>query len=529
MDQRTLLFPGARPSRPASSLGLPPELIEKSRQRLRVLAILILLATGADLAQMLISSLVQGGHPASGEPPPGALTLVGTLASFACSAIILGLTKVRRVHTARLIDLGLGFEVVLCLLISLSNPLSRFEAVGSLPTLTWVTPLIIFFPMIVPCPPRRTLVTAIVAAAMRPLGLLLLATLERIPVHVGDYLSASFSPVLAIVIAYFGSRAIYQLGMDVVRARRMGSYELESPLGRGGMGEVWRARHRLLARPAAIKLIRPEFLGGDGEREGHVLRQRFEREARSTAALRSPHTIELFDYGVADDGTFFYVMELLEGLDAHALVTRHGPVPWPRAVYLLRQVCHSLAEAHEAGLVHRDIKPANVFICRYGRDLDFVKVLDLGLVKGAPGMPGEEELLTVQGDVSGTPAFMAPEQAMGKSDSDARADLYSVGCLAYWLLTGELVFTGETALEILVHHAKTPPVPPSRRTELPIPGALEELVLSCLEKEPGRRPQSAALVSDRLGASEAGDRWTQEHARRWWEAHRPGEPTAAQD
>jgi serine/threonine-protein kinase len=277
------------------------------------------------------------------------------------------------------------------------------------------------------------------------------------------------------------------------------------------MGEVWRARHRMLARPAAIKLMR-HARGQDGVSEEAV--RRFEREAQATARLRSPHTVELFDFGVADDGAFYYVMELLEGLDADSLVRRFGPVPAERAIHLLRQVCHSLSEAESCGLVHRDIKPANIFLCRLGEDYDFVKVLDFGIVKSSGEVADADPVRTMENAIHGTPAFMAPEQALG-TPLDGRADIYAAGCVAYWLLTGQQVFTAESPMGLLVQHAHTPPQPPSARTDRPVPAALDELVLACLAKDPADRPQSAREVSARLAAMDAGA-WTQAQAREWW-------------
>jgi serine/threonine-protein kinase len=225
--------------------------------------------------------------------------------------------------------------------------------------------------------------------------------------------------------------------------------------------------------------------------------------------------VHLFDFGVSDVGAFYYVMELLEGLDADSLLRRFGPVAPNRAIYLLRQICHSLSEAHASGLVHRDIKPANIFLCRYGEEFDFVKVLDFGIVRAARDTGAMQ---TQEHAVRGTPAFMAPEQAMG-GDVDARADLYATGCVAYWLLTGQCVFSAPTPMGLLVQHAQTPPPPPSARTELPIPAALDALVLSCLEKNPANRPQSARDLSRRLAEIEGADAWTQEHARDWWAMH----------
>jgi len=383
-----------------------------------------------------------------------------------------------------------------------------------------VTPLIIFFPLVVPCPPRLTLLTAILSAGTRPLGLFLLVLAGRVEAAGTDYVTTVFNTAVAVVFAYFGSRVVYGLGMEVVEARRMGSYTLESRIGSGGMGEVWLARHRLLARPAAVKLIHTGIDDALGSPEESLLLHRFEREAQATAALRSPHTIELYDFGISDGGQFYYVMELLDGLDAATLVDRFGPLPAERTVAALRQVCHSLAEAHESGLTHRDVKPANLFLCRYGRDVDFVKVLDFGLVK-TPAGQADATTLTAEGVVSGTPAFMAPEQARGAEGVDARADLYALGCVAYWMLTGRLVFEAASAVDMVLQHVQAPPNPPSTRTELPVPPALDAIVLACLEKDPARRPQSAVELSARLAECPVDTPWTEARAREWWSVHHP--------
>jgi serine/threonine-protein kinase len=321
-------------------------------------------------------------------------------------------------------------------------------------------------------------------------------------------------------MAYVGARVVYTLGRAVTEARELGSYRLVERLGQGGMGEVWRAKHRLLARPAAIKLIRAADGAGTAAQQEAI--RRFEREAQVTAGLSSPHTVQLFDFGVADDGSFYYVMELLNGLDLERLVQRYGPIPAERAVYLLRQVCQSLAEAESYGLVHRDIKPANLFVCRYGGEHDFLKVLDFGIAKPAPDMMQTGAMGFTQDNVlQGTPAYIAPEQVMNGSNVDGRADIYATGCVGYFLLTGKPVFTGDTPMAVVVQHAHSQPAAPSESSELPIPPALDRLILDCLAKRPSDRPQSARELSQRLAEVDMANAWTEDRARDWWGTHQP--------
>jgi serine/threonine-protein kinase len=262
---------------------------------------------------------------------------------------------------------------------------------------------------------------------------------------------------VAAIVATVPSQVFQGLGRRLREAQELGSYQLVELLGQGGMGEVWRAQHRWLARHAAIKVIRPEVLGAGVNADVKLTLRRFEREAQATASLTSPHSIRLFDFGTTDEGSFYYVMELLKGRNLESLVYEFGPLPVERAVYLLRQVCHSLAEAHASGLVHRDIKPANIYVCRMGLDYDFVKVLDFGLVKVRHGDP-MDTVVTSDHTTTGTPTYMAPETIVGGVDVDRRADVYSIGCVAYYLLTGQLVFPSKTPMQALVDHVHTPPV-----------------------------------------------------------------------
>ena len=293
----------------------------------------------------------------------------------------------------------------------------------------------------------------------------------------------------------------------------LGSYRLIEKLGAGGMGEVWRARHHLLARPCAVKLIRPELLG-EGNREETL--ERFRREARTVAQLNSPNTVTVYDFGVQETGTPYFVMELLEGMDLFSLVEQFGPLPPERAVHVLEQACRSLAEAHGAGLLHRDIKPQNLFLCRMGLDYDVLKLLDFGL---ACSFRESDEHITREGALTGTPAYMPPERGLGQ-EADERSDLYSLGCVAFYMLTGEPIFTGDP-IAVMLKHIRTAARAPSAVAKQRIPEDLDRIVLACLEKVSEKRPGSALELWRMLGASSAAGRWTTHDAETWWCDHAP--------
>lgn len=287
-------------------------------------------------------------------------------------------------------------------------------------------------------------------------------------------------------------------------SQRFGRYELVERLGRGGMGDVWRARHRLLGSEAAIKVIRPELLGALSADDAQVLFERFEREARATASLTSPHTIRLFDFGATSDRVFYYVMELLEGRDLDALVRASGPVPFAKALRFVYQICSSLAEAHAKGLVHRDVTPSNVYACRMGIEHDFIKVLDFGLVTPVEGPPIDGHLRRSPEKAAGTPAFMAPELIRCDAVSPS-VDVYAVGCLMYFLITGQPVFIGRSVTELFDRHLWSQPIPPSTRAPS-IPHELDRFVEVCLDKDRSRRPADASQLLDVLRP--LCDRWT---------------------
>jgi len=308
------------------------------------------------------------------------------------------------------------------------------------------------------------------------------------------------------VMSVYGAYRIEASRQEAAEARRLGQYVLREKLGGGGMGEVFLADHVLLRRPCAVKLIRPERVGDP------AMLQRFEREVRATAFLTHPNTVQVFDYGHTPDGTFYYVMEHLPGLTLEELVRRYGPLPPNRAVHFLRQVCAALGEAHARGLTHRDIKPGNVMVCERGGVHDVVKVLDFGLVR-IPKDDGAYETLTREGTVAGTPAYMSPEQAGGEAVIDPRSDVYSVGALAYFLLTGKPPFADRSAPRMLAAHLYEPP------GALPatVPSDLAAVVMRCLAKAPAERwANSASLEAALAGTQMAG--WSSLEAAAWWES-----------
>ncbi len=446
--------------------------------------------------------------------------------SIAVAVAVALAVRLVRLRPAAVTVVALAFEIVSSYGIAAAEFLHPMGVnVGATWTgLSWVAVWMLLFNVVVPTVPRYAVIAALLAVTSVP-AMVLLSIWLFPPASQPDglmvFFAFGFPYLLVVIMASVGARVVYALGTEVTRARELGSYRLEQRLGEGGMGEVWRASHRLLARPAAIKLIRSS-VPGSAAGSSDDMRRRFEREAQITARLRSPHTVTLFDFGVSEDGSFYYVMELLDGLDADTLIRRFGPIPAERVVYIIRQMCHSLAEAEACGLVHRDLKPANVFLCRYGEDHDFVKVLDFGIAKVAhETSSGTQTALTIANVIHGTPAFIAPEQALDGADVDSRADIYSTGCVAYWLLTGQPVFAAATAMKLLLAHAHTSPEPPSSRTELPIPRDLDALVLSCLAKDREQRPKSARDLLQRLDAVALQQPWTDARAREWWQAHLP--------
>jgi serine/threonine-protein kinase len=309
-------------------------------------------------------------------------------------------------------------------------------------------------------------------------------------------------------VAGVTSRVVYGLRRQVRRAMRLGQYALEEQLGRGGMGVVYRARHGLLKRPTAVKVLRPDH-------HSDIDIARFEREVQLTAQLTHPNTVKIYDYGRTDDGLFFYAMELLDGASLDEVVTVDGAQPPGRVAHILLQVAGALAEAHEEGVIHRDIKPSNIILAEQGGEYDFAKVVDFGLVKQLKAPSS----LTAENALIGTPLYLAPEAIRTPDQVDARVDIYAFGAVGYYLLTASEVFDAGTVVEVCTDHLYAEPEPPSERLGRAIPEDLEDLVLSCLAKDPDDRPQSADELVELLEPIAERERWTRRDAERWWETH----------
>jgi tRNA A-37 threonylcarbamoyl transferase component Bud32 len=512
---------------------LPPDLLREASQRLGILS-----ALGAVLWFL---GTILGHISLRAQSPPGDTSWrsfvfpIDAIAGVSIIASLVVYWYTRRHKESKIsLDLGLAYMIASSLGIGLVFHIGMVYFGGRPPSqraiapeISWVGVEILLFAALIPTHPRKTVVASLIAASMNPIGMLIArangvwdfgSAWNVMLMHYPDFLIAGAAGVISHVVT--------QLGRQVTRAREMGSYRLGELLGRGGMGEVYKATHTMLARAAAIKLIRPEALGAGNSDGAHLAVRRFTREAEAAANLRSPHTVEVYDFGVTDDQTLYFVMEMLEGMDLETLIRQNGPLPAARVIHLMRQVCESLGEAHAKGLVHRDIKPANIHVGQVGLEYDFVKVLDFGLVKEVKRPNATDTRLTVEGMTVGTPTYMAPELALDEA-FDGRADLYALGCVTYFLLTGQVVFESDNVMRLMVRHIEEKPVPPSRRTDRQIPPLLDDIVLACLAKDPAARPPSAAVVSRALAAAEADiEPWTQEQAAAWWRARGRAETSA---
>ncbi len=513
--------PGTMTSARSKKREIPTDLLREASQRLGLIALIA--GPLWIVATILWHVTWEPLHPGlewPGIKPPELLGYAVGVGSFGLWLFI------KRSHRSPefFLNLGLAYMIFTCACIGLVMHWGLAESEDLVVMITWIGVVVLLFAAVLPVNPRHMLIAGLFSAAMNPLMMMVthvhgLTTMEAakqgILMHYPDFLIA--------IVAWAVSKVVTRLGRQVSKAREMGSYQLGDLIKRGGMGEIYKATHRMLARPAAIKLIRAEMLGSENGESADLAIKRFHREAEAAANLRSPHTVELFDFGVTEDQTLYFVMELLEGVDLETLVKQNGPLPARRVVHILRQTCESLAEAHERGLVHRDIKPANIHVGKAGVRYDFVKVLDFGLVKSVHQMESADSLATAVGRTPGTPAYMAPEMSLGEL-VDARSDIYALGCVGYYLLSGQLVFEATSAFQMVAKHLRNDPVPPSLRGRVDIPSAIETVVLKCLSKKPEDRYQSVIELSSALAGALESMRlkpWTDEEALANWNSHQP--------
>ena len=497
----------------ATGTPLPADLAQQATVRVRTAAWIF---AGTWSLVLVMNEWLFAGAGAEGivwSARQTVLTMIGLAASLAMVVMSMRL----RSRPELLIDIALGFQVVISLIVSL---ITEYYPRQDPHAISWVCIPILTLPTIAPASPRKTLLASLLAAATVPLALMYSRSIHPgydPPLSVMLWLT--IPPFICAILAVIPATVIRGLGKQVKRAREVGSYQLDEKLASGGMGDVYRATHRLLARPAAVKVISPAVLSADTTGASRAL-ERFRREASAAATLTSPHTIDLYDYGVSDQGIFYYVMELLDGIDLQDLVAKHGPLPAGRAVHLMKQACDSLGEAHAIGLIHRDVKPSNILACRMGLSVDYVKVLDFGLVRKDPARAEYETHITSAGSVSGTPAFMAPESVTGEGTVSPASDVYALGCVIYWLLTGQTVFKAANATMMMLQHIQNAPMPPSAKSKEPIPRELDEIVLRCLAKNPADRPRDGMALLEILSRVRLPAPWTDERAKEWWSRHR---------
>jgi len=494
----------------AAARELPADVQRSSVRRLGQFALL----NGALIACLAVAGAVASQRLSQYLPP--------LLAGLALNLGLFGVTRLSSVAPRVVMLLGYFQLVLYCLALSVFRHSHPWPADEVLRSFSPAVVAIVLFGALVPQRPARVLIWGLIAAATDPLVAHLSGSTAG---SAASLLVLSLSPLLASGLAYFSSTITYDLTETIAKARGVGSYKLVEQLGTGGMGEVWRAEHRMLARGAAIKLIKPKALKVEDPGEALRVVRLFELEAQATTMLTSPHTISVYDFGVTPEGHFYYAMELLDGFDLQKLVEQHGPQSPERVAHILSQVAESLNEAHGHRYVHRDLKPANVFLCRYGGRVDFAKVLDFGLVldtsddEEGGDEPDERRAI-------GTPSIMAPEMLVAGARVDHRSDIYALGCLGYWLLTGTRVFPAKTRAEMLRMHAAVTPELPSVRSGRPLPQALEDIVMKCLQKNPAARPQSALEIADALDASGLTKGWSRDEALTFWESHASGPMSA---
>ena len=522
---RNASSPSQQTPNPAT-LKLPPELLEKSVSRLCWISILCAVTT---VALLSLEGFLQPEFGQAFQLASIRLTILGIL--FLTAGFI-AVQQFGWVRKEVLLDLGIVFQVAIAFSIAMFE--TTFEWNPNVPVLghSGVAIWLALCGLLLPNAPLKSAIAAVLSALSWPLAYYLNLQLHGFTPLPWNRLLIWVGPLLLVAIwMYVLKSRMYSMQWRQMKAEDLGSYKLDYLIGKGGMGEVWRVRHTMLARDAAVKLIRGDVLAGASGRQESVIRQRFEREAKATASLRSPHTVALYDFGRTNDNTYYYVMELLDGIDLQTIVERFGPMHSGRVAKILLGVAASLNEAHKAGMVHRDIKPKNLILAKLGLEYDFVKVLDFGLVK-SKYLEDDAKLLTMDGTATGTPAYLAPEIAMGEKQIDGRADLYSLGCVAYFLLTGKLVFDEPSLTAMALAHVQKKPKSPSE-LGINVPSGLEAIVMKLLEKSPEDRFRSAEDLHRQIRNLNDLPKWCEDAASQWWRANLPdtgsGAPKLVED
>jgi serine/threonine-protein kinase len=507
--RRIALVEGSTPHMSSETRGL-------LRKRLRIVAVLLAAGFAAFAVWLLAMRGVRGDWMLSGwlfAWHLGVTALLGFFALRLCSGCDISLAKLRFVEA---IVFGAPAAYILLIDFQRIQLAATLEDHAHVPMVLSGWLLLIFtYAMFVPNSWRRAaIVIAAFAAAPVALNLFMYfanpAVAELVDKHFqGALTEQALKSLLAAVIAVVGVQSIGARRREAFVAKQLGQYRLKKLLGSGGMGEVYLAEHQMMKRPCAVKVIRPEKAG-----DPQVL-ARFEREVRATAKLSHWNTIDIYDYGRTEDGTFYYVMEFLPGHNVGELVKNGGPLPSNRIVYLMRQICDALAEAHLHGLVHRDLKPANLYVAYRGGMYDVAKVLDFGLAK--PLHDAASAGLTQEGSITGSPLYMSPEQA-SSDQIDARSDVYSLGAVMYYMATGKPPFEYENPMKVMIAHATEDPEPP-RYLNADIPAELEEIILRAMEKRPADRFQSMAELRDALDQVPVESEWTSRSAADWWKSN----------
>lgn len=498
----------------AGKASLSEETRDLLLKRLRAFAVVIL---GAQIIASL-RHLIAPTIPISYLQPISFLGVLLVLILLRCSSCFT-LTKLRVFEAIIVCGLFLELDAVFCGAIKLFSDQGDIPSVIAVKILSVSVPavLIVIYAMLIPHTWR---VAALIFPPLACLPFIMLWSLRMRHPEVGRALEADqFGlllplPFLAAFAAIYGAHVIHSMRREAFDAKRFGQYQLLEKLGEGGMGEVHLAEHLLLKRPCAIKFINPDAAANS------VALTRFEREVRSTAKLSHWNTVEIYDYGHTKDGRFYYVMELLPGLNLADLIQRHGRLPANRVIHILRQTCAALAEAHAADLIHRDIKPANIFLTKRGNIWDVVKLLDFGLVKQTTAEEESSIQVSMAGEVKGSPLFMSPEQVNAADEIDGRSDIYSLGVSAYQLLTGAAPFTGRKKMEIMIAHARDQARPP-RELEPSISDELEAIVLKCMNKDPAARFATVEDLDRALARCVDSGTWSTQDADSWWLANEP--------